>query len=62
MGGYCIATVVKCISSCEEFQWVVEGKVVGFVLADSTCQTLDDWPLRKWAFHIQSEEHNSENR
>jgi len=41
---------------------VVEEEVVGSVLADSTCQTWEDLPMKMQASHNQSEEYDSEDR
>jgi len=41
---------------------VVEGEVVESVLANSTCQTWEDSPMKMQASHNQSEEHDNEDR
>jgi len=41
---------------------VVEEKVVKSVLANNTCQTWENSPLKMQASHNQSKEHDSEDR
>jgi len=41
---------------------VVEEEVVESVLANSTCQTWEDLPVKMQASHNRSEEHDNEDR